>query len=340
MAWYHTLGKEQDVVVSTRVRLARNIENFPFVSKMEAAHAEALIDKVGPILESGGFSKTDFQDISRAQAYALIERHYVSPAFVRVSLPHVLYLNEPCHLSVMLCEEDHIRLQCILPGLSVSEALDGARRVEELLDEHLDFAYDPQGRWGYLSHCPTNVGTAMRASVMMFLPALSAANRMDALAAQLAQNGLTVRGIRGEGTAATGYMYQISNRVTLGPTEQALAEGLYAWVKVVCEEERRARATMLERDQSALTDKVFRALGLLKYARVLPLKEFIYLMSDVRLGAAMGILKGPPIHELTALFIDAMPASLALSAGLPQASEEAVNAARGDLARERLSAVL
>ena len=336
MSWYHTPGKEQDVVVSTRVRFARNIENMPFVSGMDAPAAEALISRVGEVLEGGGFVKTDFQSISRTMAYAYVEKHYASPGFIKVSLPHVLYLNEPCHLSVMLCEEDHIRLQCILPGLALTEALEGAQRVDELLDQSFNYAFDEKGRWGYLTHCPTNLGTAMRASVMMFLPALTSGGLMDGLSTQLAQGGMTVRGLWGEGTGSAGCLYQISNRITLGVTESEIISGMSRAVQAICEQERKLRASIKGEALDELTDKTYRSLGTLKYARILPLREFISLLSDVRLGVAMGILEGIHIHQLTALFIDAMPASLALSSNLAQASDRETNFARGVLVRERL----
>lgn len=336
MSWYHTPGKEQDVVVSTRVRFARNIENIPFVSGMDAPAAEALISQIGEVLEAGGFVKTDFQSISRTMAYSYVEKHYVSPGFIKVSLPHVLYLNEPCNLSVMLCEEDHIRLQCILPGLALAEALEGAERVDELLDKTFNYAFDPKGHWGYLTHCPTNLGTAMRASVMMFLPALTSGGQMDALATQLAQGGMTVRGLWGEGTGSAGCLYQISNRVTLGLTEKEIISGMIEAVRAICEQERKLRSSIKGEALDTLTDKIYRSLGLLKYARTLSLREFIALLSDVRLGVAMGILEDIHIHQLTALFIDAMPATLSLSSSLTQASDRETDFARGVLVRERL----
>ncbi|MBQ9779999.1 MAG: ATP--guanido phosphotransferase [Clostridia bacterium] len=339
MSWYHTEGKEQDVVVSTRVRFARNLENIPFTSRMDAATAEALIEKTDPLLTAGGFVKTDFRSVSRAQAYALMEKHYISPAFIKVSLPHALYLNDPCHLSVMLCEEDHLRLQCILPGLALNEAYEGARRVDELLDGSLPYAYDAEGRWGYLTHCPTNAGTAMRASAMLFLPALTHAGQMESLATQLALSGMTVRGKWGEGTGTSGYLYQISNRITLGATEDELLAGLSEAVEMICARERQLRGSIKGEALDKLTDRVWRALGLLKYARALSLGEFISLLSDLRLGVAMGLLDGPSLHELTSLLIEAMPASLALTSSANPASDRELDIARGALVRKALKEI-
>ena len=171
---------------------------------------------------------------------------------------------------------------------------------------------------------------------MMFLPALTSGGLMDGLSTQLAQGGMTVRGLWGEGTGSAGCLYQISNRITLGVTESEIISGMSRAVQAICEQERKLRASIKGEALDELTDKTYRSLGTLKYARILPLREFISLLSDVRLGVAMGILEGIHIHQLTALFIDAMPASLALSSNLAQASDRETNFARGVLVRERL----
>ncbi|MBE6585283.1 MAG: ATP--guanido phosphotransferase [Ruminococcaceae bacterium] len=336
MSWYHTPGKEHDVVVSTRVRLARNVEDIPFTSRMDAAMAEALIARVDPLLTDGGFVKTDFQNISRTSAYTMVEKHYISPTFIKVSLPHALYLNDPCHLSVMVCEEDHLRLQCILPGFSPEEAFEGVRRMDELLDSTLDYAFDKQGRWGYLTLCPSNLGCAMRASAMLFLPVLTQSGRMEALSARLTQSGMLIRGMWGEGTAAFGYLYQISNRNTLGDSEGEILQNFIRAVKAVIEEERQLRGNIKGEALDRLSDKIWRSLGILKFARSLPLREFMELMSDVRLGAAMGILPEMGIRDLTALFIEAMPATLTTTSRLTHASDRELDMARGVLVRETL----
>ena len=194
MAWYNTVGKSTDTVISSRVRLARNISGYPFASKLDAAGANEIIEKVSVPLESAGFRKILFSDISPVMATSYVERHYVSPEFATKDSPHALLLQETGGLAVMVCEEDHLRIQSILPGLALDEAYKNASRVEKRLDEDFDFAYSEQ--LGYLTHCPTNLGTGMRASVMMFLPALSMGGYMDSLAAQLSKIGLTVRALR------------------------------------------------------------------------------------------------------------------------------------------------
>ena len=336
MAWYQTPGSEQDVVISTRVRFARNLAEYPFTARLDAAKAKEIINRVGGVLEQNGFTKTDFTDISRTMAYSLVEKHYVSPEFVRESLPHALYLNEPCNLSVMLCEEDHIRLQCILPGLSLHDAYTGACKVEQLLDEQFDLAFDD--RLGYLTQCPTNLGTAMRASVMLFLPATTTSGRMSALTARLNQLGLTVRGLYGEGSGADGYLYQISNQVTLGVTEEDTIRKLEDVIHQIIDNERKLRASVSGDELDELTDRVKRAEGILRYAHKLSSAEFLKLSAEVRLGVALHLIDDIKTETLTALLIEAMPATLTLASEPTPVSDIARDKLLAALVRERLGA--
>ena len=314
MAWYHIPGNRQDTVISTRVRLARNLADFPFTSRLDAPRAREVVARVGEVLERHGFSKVDFADISRTTAQSLVEKHYVSPAFVRESLPHALFLNEPCNLSVMVCEEDHIRLQCILPGLALQDAFGVACKMESLLDEALTFAFDKH--LGYLTGCPSNLGTAMRASVMLCLPMLSMGRRMEALALQLGQTGLLLRGLCGEGSAAAGGLCQLSNRVTLGVTEEEILERLELAVEQILAAEERLRSSLSGGEADQLTDRVRRAEGILRYAHTLTAGEMLEYLSDLRLGANMG-LSDVRVEALTSLLIETMPANLTLNAETP-----------------------
>lgn len=334
MSWYHIPGGDQDTVVSTRVRFARNLTDFPFTSRLDATRARELIGRVGEVLEKNGFSRVDFADISRTTAQSLVEKHYASPAFVRESLPHALFLNEPCNLSVMVCEEDHIRLQCILSGLSLRDAYAGACKVEALLDNEFSLAFDK--RLGYLTGCPTNLGTAMRASVMLCLPMLSMGRRPEALSLQLGQTGLLMRGLYGEGTAAVGGLYQISNRTTLGLSEEDILDRLTRAAEQIMAAERHLRESVSGVELDKLTDRVRRAEGILRYAHTLTAGELIPLLSDARLGAAMGILPGIRVEALTALLIEAMPATLTLGQTNPPRSDHERDILRARLVKERL----
>ena len=311
MTWYNNTGKEHETVLSSRVRFARNLSEYPFGSRLSSEKADKIINKVEPILENGGFEKIDFTKLSRAEALSYVEKHYVSREFAEKSMPHALMLNEPCGYAVMLCEEDHLRMQCILPGLALDEAYSSLCKLDDLIDESFNVAYDEE--LGYLTHCPTNLGTGMRASVMMFLPALTMAGRINGLANQLSKIGLTMRGLYGEGTAAQGSIYQISNQITLGITEEDSIKKLEDVVKQLTESEMTLRKQITEEKNPELVDRICRAEGTLRHAFMLSSSEFISLFSDVRLGISVGIIKDIDYKTLGSLFIEVMPATLILS---------------------------
>ena len=324
MAWYNATGKSSDTVISSRVRLARNLVGYPFDGKLDPAAANEIIEKVSAPLEAAGFRKINFADISPIMATSYVERHYVSPEFATKNAPRALLLQENGGIAVMVGEEDHLRIQSILAGLSLKEAYENARRVEVRLDEDFDFAYSEQ--LGYLTHCPTNLGTGMRASVMMFLPALTAGGYMDSLAAQLSKIGLTVRGLFGEGSGAAGCMYQISNQITLGISEEEILKKLNDAIAQVSESERKLRAGITGEALELLTDRIRRAEGILRYAYRMSSSEFLKLFADVRFGIALGIVTDITYEQLGTLLVEVMPATLAL------ASE---NAPKNEAARDR-----
>ena len=333
MAWYHFPGNRQDTVISTQVRLARNLAGYPFPSRLDPARAKELVGRIGTILEQNGCTKIDFADISRTAAQSLVEKYYASPSFVRESHPHALFLNEPCNLSVMVCAEDHARIHCILPGLSLQDAFSGVCKMESLLDESLGFAFDKQ--LGYLTASPSDLGTAMRVSVLLCLPLLAEGRRMEALSIQLGQTGLLLRGMRGDPSGVIGGLCRLSNRVTLGVSEQEILERMETAIDqlVTAEEQLRGRMSVEEADH--LTDRVKRAEGILRYAHRLSVHELLGYLSDLRLGASMG-LTDMRVESLTELLVEAMPATLALSAQeLPKAERER-EILRARMVRERL----
>lgn len=321
MSWYHSVGKSADTVISTRVRLARNINGYPFASKLNATSAGEIIEKVSAPLESAGFRKINFADVSPVMATSYVERHYVSPEFANLESPHALLLQEQIGVAVMVCEEDHLRIQSILPGLALEEAYQNAQKTEQRLDEDFDFAYSEE--LGYLTHCPTNLGTGMRASVMMFLPALTQGGYMSSLAAQLSKIGLTVRGLFGEGSGAAGSMYQISNQITLGISEEETLTKLEEAIKQITEKEHQLRKGITDDTLDRLTDRILRSEGLLKYAYMLSSSEFIKLFSDVRFGIALGIVNDITYEQLGELLVETMPATLTLSSESTPKSESA-----------------
>ncbi len=311
-AWYLTNGNNSDTVISTRLRLARNLRGYPFGGRLSSTDADELINKVGGLLESNGFTKMDFSAISRTEALSYMEKHYVSREFAEKKTPHALLLNEPCGYAVMLCEEDHLRLQCILPGQSLSEAYASICKLDDLIDDHFEVAFDQ--KLGYLTHCPSNLGTGMRASVMMFLPALTMAGRIRGLSEQLSKIGLTMRGLYGEGTAADGCLYQISNQVTLGITEETTINKLTDIVKQISNSECELRRGITKETHPELIDRICRAEGTIRHAFMLSSAELLSLYADVRLGICLGLIEGIGTETLDSLLIECLPATLWLSA--------------------------
>lgn len=314
MAWFNNTEKNcnADVVLSSRVRLARNIEGYPFEPRLGDKSAAELIEKAGSLLEKNGFLAIDFTKLSPDEAISYVEKRYVSPEFAKKKSPHTLMLNEACGLAVMLCEEDHIRIQSIVSGLALSEAFSSACEVDNVISRELNIAYDNE--LGYLTHCPTNLGTGMRASVMMFLPALTMSGKIDSLAGRLSKIGLMLRGSCGEGSNAQGSLYQISNQITLGVTEEASIKKLEETIKQIADSERELRRLITEEKNPLIVDRICRAEGTLRHAFMLSSSEFVSLYSDIRLGIAIGIIKEVTYSDIDTLFVTSMPATLSLSA--------------------------
>ena len=329
MAWYNTIGNDGDIVLSSRIRFARNVAGMPFGNRLSDDKAKELIEKVETLLSDKGFEKIDFGKLSPLEAVSYVEKHYVSREFADSKAPHALMLNEPCGYAVMVCEEDHLRLQCILPGLALDEAYSSLCRLDDLVDESFDIAYDEN--LGYLTHCPTNLGTGMRASVMMFLPALTMAGRISSLASQLSKIGLTIRGLYGEGTAAEGSLYQISNQVTLGLSEEEILKKLEDAVATVIERERALRRAVSGEDAERRADRIHRAEGILRYATLISSEEFFDHFTDIKLGIALGLVTSISDEALNALLIRCLPATLTLGAAKPPESGTARDRLRAEL---------
>ncbi|MBQ3988475.1 MAG: ATP--guanido phosphotransferase, partial [Ruminococcus sp.] len=254
-----------NVVISTRVRLARNLKNYPFPCKLSQQGREEVIEKVRDAVKNGNsvladdFSYIKMSELDPRQSVSLVEKRLVSPEFVSDTAGRALLLSSDERLSIMLNEEDHIRLQVITPGLSLEQAYDTADKLDTLLDERLDFAFDE--KLGYLTQCPTNLGTGMRASVMLHLPALEKSNAISRIAGNLSKLGLTMRGAHGEGTEPQGALYQLSNQVTLGISEKAAIENLKNITAQLAAQEEQARERLCK--SVDVQDTIARSLGIL-----------------------------------------------------------------------------
>ena len=317
--WYEKSGNCGDVVCSTRVRLARNLKQFPFPAKATDPQREAVEQKVRDALLSGNsilskeFRFVPLENASEEEAVSLVERHIVSPEFISDRRGKAVLISDDESISIMVNEEDHLRIQVLREGFSLKEAAETADRIDTLLSETLDFAYDPE--FGYLTQCPTNLGTGMRASVMLHLPALTENGAMPRIASNLSKLGLTLRGTYGEGSKSVGGLYQLSNQITLGLSENEAIENLRSITVQLMEEERKARSQMAQ--DVAWQDKIDRAAGILKTARVLSSSECMELLSYVRFGISVGILQGVTTEELNGLMVNVQTGTLMAKAGKP-----------------------
>lgn len=333
--WYEKAGNCGDVVISTRVRLARNLKQYPFPARATDKQREAVEQKVKDALLSGNsilskeFRFLPLESASEEEAVSLVERHIVSPEFISDRRGKAVLISEDESISIMINEEDHLRIQVLREGLSLKEAAETADRIDTLLSETLDFAYDSE--FGYLTQCPTNLGTGLRASVMLHLPALTESDAMPRVSSNLSKLGLTLRGTYGEGSKITGALYQLSNQITLGLSESEAVENLRAITVQLMEEERKARSQMSE--NIAWQDKIDRAAGILKTARVLSSSECMELLSYIRLGLSTGVLQGVTTQELNALMVNAQPATLMAKAG-KQLDQNQRDILRAQMARE------
>ncbi|MBO5411177.1 MAG: protein arginine kinase [Clostridia bacterium] len=308
--WYIEKGDQGDVVLSTRIRLARNLDEYPFPCRLDLDGKNKVNTLVKSVLfenDSNNFSFIEMKDLTRQQAVSFAERHLISPEFAAKKDGSALIISSDESVSIILCEEDHIRLQVMKAGLALEEAFDIADKIDNVLDAKLKYAFDE--RIGYLTQCPTNLGTAMRASVMLHLPALTRCGQISRLANTVSKLGLTIRGAYGEGTQPGGDIYQISNQITLGITEETAIANLKSIVLQLVAQERAAAAEMIKNPVEE--DKIYRALGVLRNARLLSTDEFMELISVVRLGAARGVLE-TNLEKLNELIVSMQPATVSV----------------------------
>lgn len=283
---------ENQTVLSSRVRLARNYDDLPFDVQEKPDCAAMCVARTTHALEvaqaDAGFDLIRLTDLTDTQRRSLEESHLISRDLLRTPKTAAVLIKEDDALSIMMNEEDHLRIQAIEPGLDLGAAAEKCFRVDDALSRQVVFAFDKQ--LGYLTACPTNTGTGMRASLLMHLPMLTLCKQMGNVGQIVAKVGLTIRGVYGEGADALGNLYQVSNQVTLGRTEQELIGAVTAVGHQLTDMELALRDKALKSSRVSLEDSVFRAWGLMKYARVMSLNEFFKHWSGVRLGAALGML--------------------------------------------------
>lgn len=301
-----------DVVISTRIRLARNLKDFPFPCKLNSQGREKVIEKVRDAVKKSNspiasdFSFIKMSELTSSQSVSLVEKRLVSPEFISDTDGRALLISKDECFSIMINEEDHIRLQVITKGLSLEQAYDTADKLDTLLDENLDFAFDE--KLGYLTQCPTNLGTGMRASVMLHLPALEKSRAINRIAGNLSKLGLTIRGAHGEGTEPKGALYQLSNQVTLGISEKAAIENLKNITEQLIAQENQARERLCS--SIDIQDAISRSLGILRSALVISHDEALKLLSNVRLGIVSKQITDVSSETIDKLMLAVEPATL------------------------------
>lgn len=286
------------VVLSSRVRLARNYQDLPFDVAQNPEAASMCVARTANALklsgQDAGFELLRLRDMEDVQRRALAELHLISRDLLRNKDVAAVLLNEMAGVSIMMNEEDHLRIQAIAGGIELQAAADECFRMEDALSRQVSFAFDQQ--LGYLTACPTNTGTGMRASLLVHLPMLTLLKQMGNVGQIVAKVGLTIRGVYGEGSEALGNLYLVSNQVTLGRTEQELIGAVTAVGHQLTDMELALREKSLQNGRSAVEDTVFRAWGVMQYARCMGQNEFFKHWSSVRLGAALGLL---PVETAT-----------------------------------------
>jgi protein arginine kinase len=337
--WLQPGGPQGDIVLSTRVRLARNVAGRPFSSRLrdeerqelEAYLRSAVVKAFGP-RQIAWFELADMPEIDRR---CLVERHLISRELAAAEGPRGVAIDSVQQTAIMANEEDHLRLQVIFSGLQLEEAWKAADAADNLLETEITYAFSPH--LGYLTACPTNVGTGMRASVMLHLPGLVLTRQIEKVFRAVARMRLAVRGLYGEGTQATGDIYQISNQASLGRSEEEILKTLGAVIPQIIGYEQQARHVLADESPMALDDRLFRSWGVLTHARTITSEETLVLLSAVRLGVHMGRLTGVDIGVINELFLMTRPGHIQRLRGT-ELTEVDRDIARAEYIRRRLGA--
>lgn len=306
--WYQLSGAENDVIISTKVSIARNVKGHNFTVKLSPEEKLEIADKITAVLDEnlpGKFITARMSGFSRDEAISLAERNTVSPEFVSFAEGRTLIYTPDESLSIMVCEEDHLKIQSLLPGLELEKAFELSDTLDNILDDALLFSFDK--KLGYLTQCPTNIGTAMRASVTMQLPALSTKGQISRLSSTVSKLGLVLTGAYGEGDNPTGNLYQLCNQVTLGISERAAIENLKSISLSIVEQERILRCELMK--SLNFQDTFWRSYGILKNARVISFEEFMAAASVIKVGTVSGDVEVPN-ERINELIFTLQPATL------------------------------
>ncbi len=322
--WLRGSGPESHIVISSRIRLARNLADYPFVRRCTDADREQIERSVhdaiesAPSMQDAGYFRID--ELESLDRQFLVERQLISRELAEGSGPRAVAVEPAEQFGVMVNEEDHLRIQVMHSGFDLEAAWQHINRLDDELEQSLRYAFHSD--LGYLTACPTNVGTGMRVSVMLHLPALVMVRQIDRLFRSLQKINLAVRGLYGEGSSAMGDFYQISNQITLGRSEQELVDQVQQVVPAIIEYEHRSREALMRDGEGELHDRISRAYGILCTARTISSEETMHLLSSVRMGVNLGLIEGIEIPTINKLFIHTQPAHLQKLRGAPLESAD------------------
>ncbi len=337
--WLQSTGPFSDIVISSRIRLARNLAGFEFVPISSPENLKLILGKLSDTLLAVNISAGKFYvDISRSSQLDrdfLIERHLISKQFSTSKNNRGAIISDNEDFSAMINEEDHLRMAVLLPGLQLENCWQRLNDIDDQIEKHLEYAFHP--RLGYLTACPTNLGTGIRVSVMLHLPGLKITGHLEKFFSAAKAMNLAVRGLFGEGTEAIGDFFQVSNQTTLGIREEDVVKQFSKYlIPDVVRYEELARLEMINKKASILDDKIYRAYGILKHAQMISSHEALYLLSHLRLGINLKRIEALKIDQINRLFLLTQPAHLQYNSGGPLTSDER-DQLRAKIIRESLN---
>lgn len=313
--WYESTDTDSGLIISSRVRLARNLKKFPFSSRLSGKHAEDMIQEVTSSVMNditpfaSKFELLSLIDMSDSEKISMLEKHEISRDLIQNRLPTALLLLDDRTISIMINEEDHLRIQTLDAGDSLDKCYETADKIDDLIEESVEYAFSKE--FGYLTSCPSNIGTGLRASYMVHLPMLTKTERLRPLVQTISKFGLTVRGVYGEGSESLGDIYQISNQVTMGKSEQQIISALKNVTNQILQHEMNLSKTVLENNYTDIEDKVYRSYGIITNSRKITADEASKLLSDIRFGFNFGVLKEKkPEIGLYNILVNIQPATL------------------------------
>lgn len=337
--WLEGEGSDKDIVISSRIRLARNIKEYKFPHMLDDNTSNEIIEKVKKSVdnEKRVFNEYNFhqlKDMNIIQKNSYVEEHLISKGLVKNSDKSAFIIDNDEKQVVMVNEEDHIRIQVLLPGFNFERAWQICSSMDDAIEKNINYAFDE--RLGYLTACPTNVGTGLRVSAMVHLPCLVLTRQINKILQAVSQIGITIRGLYGEGTDISGNIFQISNQITLGETEEEIIQKLKNIVLQILSKERISREMILSKGKIAVEDKVFRAFGVLKNARIISLNEAMKLLSDIRMGCSMGLIGNLDYLTINKLMIEVQPFTIQKN-NYTSSNQHEISIKRADILRKVLN---